>query len=864
MVVRILLRHDAFTICRHRICRHREVRNLNFRFAILHRQTQADIFSLGLLFLLPQVFFWRETLGWRTLGDQDAVFWFFPAYDFVANLIRAGHLPLWNPDYYSGVPLFAQWQAGILDPLNWIHLFGATSRTLTLSLQLSFSLSMMAMWLYARALGMSRRAGIVAATIYGLSGFAVARTLYPGFLHIYALVPLVLMVTERLFQERRWRDVAFGALIVAWQVFAAHPQPLIYSSLTAGFYALFAVLVRVKLPIAEWRGSLRFLIQFSTIFLLGAGLAAIQLLPAAEIAGRSVRQDWPYEMFTLHSIHPASLLTMVIPFFQGGGRAPYRMDYWGTSWHHNESQIYLGMLALALAAGGVVLAVRRRYAVGIFWSAVVMLGGLLVLGKYSGPLARLLYQIPIINQFRSPNRHWQEVTLAVAVLAGYAVDRLLKEPASSHPELSRAVQFASLMLTLLIGIVCGIALSHRDFLEKILVSLPDLGGLEPGFLSSAQREFILPFGLAIIATLALWLWLRSVSRARWYLPILTLLLVDYHFYATNAPITHNARIESQIGTAVPAWLREKVEESRTVSPDRLFRSHLMLTPEDGEFSQFWFAGHPMVTGYDPLLDGRYKNFSGVDEAGRSWLSTMLQSGDRTLDLLNAQYLMVPGRDERGADNLDNSRWREVGSLEGESPFAGYRVFENRQVFPRAWLVQRVKEAWEGDQLKIIRGEMRDSEGVLIDLRSTALVEPVRPDAKERAWFGDYLDPVVAFSAATASPGAATIRSFQADRILIETCADWRSVLVLSEHADSGWQVSVDGQPAQWYRVDYELRGVPLSAGIHRVEFTYRSAPIKNGAVISLISALLISAIFTVSVISRGAIQIHPPIRDGVA
>ena len=804
------------------------------------------------------VFFWPETIGWRTLGDQDAVFWFFPAYDFVANMIRAGHLPLWNPDYYSGVPLFALWQAGILDPLNWIHLFGATSRTLTLSLQLSFSLSLMAMWLYVRALGMSRRAGIVAAIIYGLSGFAAARTLYPGFLHIYALAPLVLAVTERLFRDRRWCDVVPGAMIVAWQVFAAHPQPLIYSSLTASVYAIFAVLVRVRMPIVEWRASLRFLAQFSAIFLLGAGIAAVQLLPSAEIAGRSVREDWPYEMFTLHSIHPAALLTMVIPYFQGGGSAPYRLEYWGTSWHHNESQIYLGVLALALALGGAVLAVRRRDAVGIFWSVAGMFGMLLVTGKYFGPLARLLYHLPVINHFRSPNRHWQGVTFAVGVLAGYAVDRLLKEQPQGHPELSRVVRLAAMVMTGAVGIISGIALSRRDLLEKILTMLPDWQGLEPGFLAAAQREFTMPIGLAIVATLVLWLWLRSVSRERWYLPILALLVVDYYFYAANAPINHASQIETQLGTAVPDWLAAQVEEARTVSPDHLFRSHLQLSPRDGEFSQFWFAGHPMVTGYDPLLDGRYKNFSGIDEAGRTWLSSILEPFDQTLDLLNTRYLMIPRRaSEKDQDRQPNPyRWREIGLLAAGTPFADYQIFENRQVFPRAWLVRSVREAWEGDQLKLIRGEMRDRDGALVDLRSTALVEPAGSDTGDQVWFRDYLDPVAI--SPESSPTMATVRSFQADRISIETLASHKSILVVSEQADSGWMVTIDGRPAQWYRVDYQLRGVPLPSGSHRVEFIYRPASIKKGAAISLISALVMMAIFGLTVSNR------PRFRGGAA
>src|SRR5262245_56791134 len=198
-----------------------------------------NLFAVLFLISIPPIFFWRETSGQRTLGDRDAVFWFFPAYKFVAEQIKSGSLPLWNPYQYSGAPMFAEWQAGALDPINWIYLIETTSRALTLSLELGFAVALLAAFSYARSVGFNRAAALFSAVIYGLSGFAVARALYPGFLHIVALAPLVLYFVERLYRDGRRRYVAGGALIIAWQVSAAHPQPLIYSSLLACAYALF-------------------------------------------------------------------------------------------------------------------------------------------------------------------------------------------------------------------------------------------------------------------------------------------------------------------------------------------------------------------------------------------------------------------------------------------------------------------------------------------------------------------------------------------------------------------------------------------------------------------------------------------------
>ncbi|MDX2031646.1 MAG: YfhO family protein [Blastocatellia bacterium] len=583
--------------------------------------------TYGLLVILPFAFFWRETLGWITLGDQDAVFWFFPAYKFVVGELRQGHLPLWTPFLYAGAPLLAEWQAGVFDPLNWLHLLGAGSRTLTTSLQLTFSLALCGTFRYARAIGFTRRAALVSALIYGFGGFIVGRTLYPGFLHIVALAPLVLSFVERLHQARRWRDCAGGAAVVAWQVFGAHPQPLIYSSLLACAYALFCAFPRRDPAPRALRDRLGFLFQFALIFVAGAALAAAQLLPAAEFARDSVRKQWPYELFTLHSLHPISLLTQLFPFLHGTGQAIYRMPYWGPYWHHNEAQIYLGALALALALAGGLAAWRRRCDLMVFWSFVAIAGVLLSMGRYVGPLAKALFHVPVLGQFRSPNRHWMEVALAVAVLAGYAVDRLLREEAA---RLARGLQWISLGLAIFCAIVGGTALWRRGAAESLIRSLPDLHVLPPDFLREARMEFLLPPIVALAACGAVWLFARR--RRYWILPLF--LLVDFQLYAVFAPIGNPARLETLVGRAMPPALAEKQQ------PRDPIRYHVMLNTASGEFSPFWFYGHEMTSGYDPILNESVKTFLGIDEAGRTFNATMLEAEDRTLDLLNARYVLV--------------------------------------------------------------------------------------------------------------------------------------------------------------------------------------------------------------------------------
>ncbi len=786
------------------------------------------------LIVLPFLFFWRETLGLRVLADQDAVFWFFPAYQQVAQQLRSFQLPLWNQTVFSGMPLFAAWQAGVLDPLNWLYVaLGVSSKTLTLVQELSFVIAGLSTLAYARSIGLSRRGSMIAAVIYAFGGYPVARTLYPGLLHVTALAPLVLFFIERCFQEagtrRGWRMSVLGGLVVSWQVFAAHPQPFLYSSLLAVAYAVSRVFA---IP-SERAVRKTFLGQCAVIFVGGACLAGVQILPAIEFASESVRRSWGYEMFTLHSLHPLSLAGAVMPYLHGGGRGIFHLPYWGPYWHHNEAQIYLGALALSLAAAGAVGAWRARHRVGIFWSCAVVAGVLLALGKYSGPVAWLLYRVPVVNNFRSPNRYWMVVALGVALLAGYAVDRFLR---GAELALSRTAVVTSGCLMILVCSVAAIVAFWRGRAESLIRSLTDLDSLPTGFLERADAEVWVPVAAVAISALMILVFTRSRRVGRYYWVLLALLILDFNLYAAFAPIGSSQRLEDKLGTAMPLSLAA----SSQVEPHRV---HLVINPASGEFSPLLFFGHEMASGYDPLLNARYKRFAGIDEAGRSHLSSLLARDDRTLDLLNVRYVMVapgiasPAVSEATLEGgyrtqLDDSRrWRKLETRSPIDEYRDYTIFENINVLPRAWLVRGFRVLDDEGQLKVIRGEEAG-----FNPEEIALIAPDQATG---------LAELPAVSSLSDSVGTVTITERVAGTIVVDVETDQAAMLVLSEISGPGWKARVDGRDEGIRRVNYLLRGLEVPAGRHRVQVWYEPASLKVGSGLTLVSALLMVGLLIV-------------------
>jgi hypothetical protein len=69
------------------------------------------------------------------------------------------------------------------------------------------------------------------------------------------------------------------------------------------------------------------------------------------------------------------------------------------------------------------------------------------------------------------------------------------------------------------------------------------------------------------------------------------------------------------------------------------------------------------------------------------------------------------------------------------------------------------------------------------------------------------------------------------------------LLVVPEQADDGWSATVDGKRVPIQRVDGFSLAVPVPAGRHTVEFTYRTPGLRAGLVVSLVA--LVGVIFLV-------------------
>ncbi len=133
---------------------------------------------------------------------------------------------------------------------------------------------------------------------------------------------------------------------------------------------------------------------------------------------------------------------------------------------------------------------------------------------------------------------------------------------------------------------------------------------------------------------------------------------------------------------------------------------------------------------------------------------------------------------------------------------GSDVYLNRNAQPRAWLVHRVE--------------------IIAD--AVARVRRMAEPTFDRADVAIVAGPLPTDQPLTTPPSAGTdmvgIVGYAPESVDLATRSPTASVLVLADQAFPGWSATIDDHSTPILTVDHALRGVYLSAGAHRVRFTY--------------------------------------------
>src|ERR1700691_3256236 len=132
-----------------------------------------SISAVCLCFVVGVLIFYQAPLfDAATSIHWDAVDVHYNVQKYLSDSLHAGHLPLWTPYVFSGMPFLADPQVGAWYPLNWPNfLVGITPKAIEWELALHCLIAALGAFFLARDLLESRWAGCFCGVFYAFSGF---------------------------------------------------------------------------------------------------------------------------------------------------------------------------------------------------------------------------------------------------------------------------------------------------------------------------------------------------------------------------------------------------------------------------------------------------------------------------------------------------------------------------------------------------------------------------------------------------------------------------------------------------------------------------------------------------------------------
>jgi hypothetical protein len=740
----------------------------------------AGLLGAALLFYYPLVF-----LG-RVLVDYDAFVYFYPQRVYLARSLLAGKLPLWDPDLFLGAPFLANPQTAVLYPPSWLFLLGPVHAVYTAQLVLHAFLAAFFTYLLARhTFGVLPLAAAVGGLAYAFGGFAVGQVGHLNQISAAAWLPAVLLAYDRFVVTRRAYWIALGAMALALQLLAGHPQETYMSLIVLAIFGM------VRGP---WRSPRRLAlgaIGGVLMCVLGASLAAAQLLPTLELAPLSIRGEGVSWTDAVALSLPSFLAVRALfpPFW-------YEMPYTEYLGYVGVTTVTLGLLALVHGRGRGVL----------FGALISFLGLYLALGENNAFYATLFTSVPGLDTFRVPARWLLAWQFGVAILAALGADWIGRGALVHLRRWSLWIRVVALTWLLIAGLAWQQDYGEPFAQRRMPLTFAAIAAvtLAIGALPHLGRP-LLALGLLVGLTGAE-LWVTADASPARQAPPAAFTNGETVDWLHAHGVTNQERL---LSLARPEYVPAREDELRArlgTLPEPLFISvlvaqkwHATLTPNVP--LQF---GLNTADGYDggvlPLL--RWLRLSTLVVSSPrpdGVLLTRLEAlpSDRLLDLLGVRYLVA----NAGMQGRPDMQTADFGDLV---------LFARPNPVPRS--------------LVVFGATFVADEASALARMATPEFDPNREIVIEGGSAG---------STAQAAGLPVTPDTASADHWHARVSLPQAGYLLQREAWYPGWRARVDGIEAPVLRADVLFRAIALGPGDHDVEIFFESAAFNRGAVISL-------------------------------
>lgn len=586
------------------------------------------------------------------------------------DVIKSGHLPLWNPYEMAGKPLISNFQSGVFYPLNLIFFVLPFAFSWSVFIMMQTVLGGIFTFWYLRNLKINAYASLLGSLSILFSGFSISWLEWGTVISTSLWLPLLLLSIDKIFHNakphkisRKWFIVYTFALISSF--FAGHLQTFFYLFLICTFYFIFRL--------RENKGHKKTLVAFLVANVVFIVVTVVQWVPTLQFINLSARElDQNYRTVEGWFIPWKHLIQFVSPDFFGN---PVTLNYWGT-WNYGELVGFIGVLPLLFSF----FSFFKKNSTVVFFLSVALISLLFALPTGISKVP-YVYNLPFLSSAQ-PTRLIFLVSFSLSVLASFGFDTIINYKKVSRKFLIPPFVVGAVFILLWVAVITNSPVLFGSAAEAL----------------TAKRNLIFPSAIFMVGIILLFLLFRLKSeRLRQGVIILIVIVAFFdllRFAQKFTPFTNPSYLYPN--THSIDFLKEQKGAFRIAVMDR------RIMPPN------FFTHYKLQTieGYDPLYLRSYAEYITAMERGKPNITqpfgfnriiTPHNLNSSLFDLLNVVYVL-------SFDELKDPKLLKVFE-EGQ-----VKIYKNINAFPRAFFVQRVV------------GEVNDISGLFEnDLKTTAVV-----------------------------------------------------------------------------------------------------------------------------------------------
>ena len=749
---------------------------------------------------------------------------------------KFGHLPLWNTNLFSGMP---NYQVAIEGP-NYLLNF---NKILALGLPKPanfFFLACICFYLLCIAFRCNPFVGIFGALAFAYSTYdpVIISAGHETKMMAIAYAPALLAGLVWLYEKKYWIGLAVTTLFATMEVTSNHPQINYYVFIAVVFMTLSYIIHWVKNK--EWKHmaiALSLALVGAVIGISNAGVTFLTTYDYAKFTmrgGKTIEttdkgivqkkttgldNDYAFQ----YSLGKGETVTLMMPNSYGGSSsqtfdensnlvkqlveknipeanalqlASSLPKYWGGIVEGTAGPVYLGVIScLLFIVALVVLKTQHKW-----WIlAAVIFTIFMAWGKYFPAFNDFLFNtLPLYSKFRAPSMALVIPQLLVPLLAVLCLQQILFTQTTEEflKNNFKKILFTFGGLVVFIGILY-LMNDYKAPVDKEIIAAYSgaQGGADisrmiiSGMIADRKEMFsgdlLRVLGFAVLLAALLYFRRRKIISSLVVVIILVLISTGDLFITGKKYLGEDNYTDADTYTETN-FKTSQADALILEDKDPHYRVYNLAPDRFNESKTAYY--HRSIGGYHAAKLRLYQDL----------IETQLSKNPMNmavLNMLDTKYFLLPDQ--------------QTGAV---------IVQKNDSAMGAAWFVK---------QLQTVNGPVEEIKALdKFDPAQTAFIDKAQNAALTQPSFD--------------SSAKIKLTKYNNDEIEYESDAKSEQFAVFSEiYYSAGWNAYIDGKKTPHYKVNYLLRGMPVAAGHHVINFKFEPASYKTGYTLATIGNILL-------------------------